>query len=333
MSATYRIGRLKRRRADETTYWSYCIMWHEGRTRRRISLGTTDRPTADALARKLWATRANEATDNVSAIVDAYLDSLNGTKDEKRKREGWKASKPYWGGMSVEAIDSQTSVDYLAWRSRSINTARNELSVIRSALSWGVQHKMISSSPKIIVPPIPDSNVGHLTKPQFKQFLEGCAMPHIRLFAILAITTGARKTALLEAKWDQIDWGRCLFNLKAANKDQVSNKGRATVALNERAMTALHEARAGAISPYIIEYRDGPIDDVKKGISAASARTGVIAHPHMFRHSAAVWMAEDRVPLMEIAQFLGHRNVNITARVYARFSPDYLRNAAQSLTW
>lgn len=56
-------------------------------------------------------------------------------------------------------------------------------------------------------------------------------------------------------------------------------------------------------------------------------------HPHMFRHSAAVWMAGDRVPMAEMAAFLGDRDARITIRVYARFHPDYLRIAAQSLNW
>ena len=73
--------------------------------------------------------------------------------------------------------------------------------------------------------------------------------------------------------------------------------------------------------------------DIKKGIAAASVRSGVKVHPHMFRHSAAVWMAEDRVPMSEIAAFLGHRDINVTTRVYARFHPEYLRKAAQSLSW
>jgi hypothetical protein len=44
-------------------------------------------------------------------------------------------------------------------------------------------------------------------------------------------------------------------------------------------------------------------------------------------------MAEDGIPLEEIAQFLCHSDVNVTRRIYARFSPDYLRRAAASLEY
>jgi integrase len=38
-------------------------------------------------------------------------------------------------------------------------------------------------------------------------------------------------------------------------------------------------------------------------------------------------MTEAGVPMGEISQYLGHSNEAITARVYARFSPDHLRKA------
>jgi site-specific recombinase XerD len=53
--------------------------------------------------------------------------------------------------------------------------------------------------------------------------------------------------------------------------------------------------------------------------------------PHVLRHSAAVHMAEDDVSMEKIAQFLGHSNVNTTRKIYARFSPSYLKDAAAAL--
>jgi integrase len=74
------------------------------------------------------------------------------------------------------------------------------------------------------------------------------------------------------------------------------------------------------------------VDSVKKSLKKAATKIGLPwISPHVFRHSAAVWMAEDGVPMEEIAQYLGHSNTEITRRVYARFSPDYLRNAAKAL--
>lgn len=59
----------------------------------------------------------------------------------------------------------------------------------------------------------------------------------------------------------------------------------------------LRAAAEGRTCEYVIEYKSGRVLNIKKGILAASQRSGVHATPHMFRHSAAVWMAEDRTPI------------------------------------
>jgi len=53
--------------------------------------------------------------------------------------------------------------------------------------------------------------------------------------------------------------------------------------------------------------------------------------PHTLRHTAAVWLAEAGTPMPEIATYLGHSDSRITERVYARFSPGYLRKASKAL--
>ncbi len=331
MSPAFRIGKLTRKRADGSSYWSYCVAWYVPGGRVRQTLDTQDRPTAEAKARKAYADRdkGNAArVDTVGVCVSLYLDSLDGTKDEKRKREAWKQAKAFWEAVPISVIDPGLSSSYLKWRNRAVNTCRNELATIRTALHW----MLGKDAPKIVVPGIPESNVGHLTKLQFREFLEGCASPHVKLFSILGVTTGARKSALLEAKWDQVDWGRRQLNLNAAGRVQ-SHKKRALVALNDRAIEALREARGGATTEYIIEFRGDRLLDIRGGISAAATRVSIKVHPHMFRHSAAVWMAEDRVPMPEIAAFLGHGDMMTTTRIYARYHPDHLRQAAGALTW
>lgn len=331
----YSIGKLTRSRTDGRKYSSFCIIWRDTNgSRRRVSLGTTDKVAALAAARDLWGKLTLVSADTIGQIVEAYLDGLNGERDEKRKRECWAAAKPFWGGLRLGDVDKNTSqTDYPAWRKRAANTLRNELGMIRTALNWAASEKLIEAAPKVYLPAMPESSVEHLTKAQFRLFLDHCKAPHVKLFAMLAVTTGARKTALLQLTWDRIDFDRKLIHLNPKGRAQVGNKGRATVPLSDMVQDALREARGGTLSEYVIEHGGQPLGDIKKGIAAAAVRAGFHVHPHMFRHSAAVWMAEDRVPMEEIASFLGHKDSRITARVYAKFNPDYLRRAASSLTW
>lgn len=322
MSGEYAIGRLR---------GGWAIVWQEDGRRRRYSLGTSCRATAETRAREFWTSRKLGNADSIGEIVSAYLATLNGARDEERKRNAWKAAAPFWSGLRLTSIDRHTSAAYMAQRGRSINTMRNELSLIRTATRWAAAGGIIPKAPTIVVPAIPESQVEHLTKAQFRAFLDGCHAPHVRLFAQLAVTTGARCAALLELPWVRVDLDRRLINLRREHHEGL--KPRAVVPINDRLFPLLVEAREAALTPFVIESGGRRIESIKTGIRAASARSGVHCTPHMFRHSAAVWMAEDRVPMSEISAFLGHRNTRITERVYARFHPDYLRMAAAALDW
>lgn len=326
------LGKLTRKRADGSTYWAYCIRWADERGTHRVSLGTTSRTAAEAQAREFWTRHTLASADTIGQVVSAYLDSHPG--DETRKRHGWKAAEPFWGALRIDQIDEATSkTDYPEWRKRAPNTMRNELGVVNAALKWALRSKLIPAAPPIILPAMPESEVEHLTRRQFKRFLAGCKAPHVALFAKLAIATGARCTALLELTWDRVDFGRDQINLNPAGRVQKDNKRRATVTMNEQIKATLQEAYEVSISPYVIEVGGKPIRSIKKGFEAASVRSGVRCTPHMLRHSAAVWMAEDRTPMDEIAAMLGHKNTAITSKVYARFHPGYLRRAAKSLIY
>ena len=49
------------------------------------------------------------------------------------------------------------------------------------------------------------------------------------------------------------------------------------------------------------------------------------------RITRAVWKAEAGAPMSQIAQFMGHDDSATTEKHYARFSPGFLRGAANAL--
>lgn len=267
--------------------------------------------------------------------MEAWLRTREGKPSEKRELEAWRAAKAFWGNLRVSSIDDETSRTYARERARAANTIRNELSPIRMALKWAAssERKWIPAAPAIILPAMPESEVEHLTKEQFRRFLAACKAPHVALFAQLAILTGARASALLELPWVRVDLERRIINLNPRGRIQPDNKRRAVVPINDQLLPLLENARECAMTPFVIERGGERVKSVRKGFEAASERSGVHCTPHMLRHSAAVWMAEARVPMEEIAAYLGHKNPLITAKVYARFTPDYLQRAASALTF
>lgn len=156
------------------------------------------------------------------------------------------------------------------------------------------------------------------------------ATPHVRLFIILAVTTGARMTAILQLRWDQVDFKHRTINFNQLNREQT-NKRRPEVPINGRAYNALEEAARGALSDHVIEWDGNPVKSIKKAIRMAAVRSGINCSPHVFRHTAGVWMAQKDIPMQKIAQYLGHTSTRVTERTYARYSPSFMKDAAAAL--
>ena len=203
-------------------------------------------------------------------------------------------------------------------------TIHTELSHLRSTLG---QAKEDTTN---IVLPTPPPKHDYITKEQAREFLGACTYPHIRLFVYLACSTGARTQALLDLTWDRVDLDRRLIHLRTAN--EAHRKGRAIVPINDQLFTVLQSAPRVSATAHVIEWAGSRVQSVKKGIKAVALKVNLpFITPHVFRHSAAVWMAEAGISMEEISQFLGHSNTDITRKVYARYSPTYLRKATEAL--
>jgi hypothetical protein len=67
------------------------------------------------------------------------------------------------------------------------------------------------------------------------------------------------------------------------------------------------------------------VASVKRAIAAAARRSGVPCSPHVFRHTAAVWMAEADVPMeQDRSVSRPHVDPRHVCATYARFSPRFM---------
>lgn len=138
--------------------------------------------------------------------------------------------------------------------------------------------------------------------------------------------------AILDLTWDRVDFDHGTIDFMPAGRDKT-NKRRTVVPMNKRAREALSEAKRAALTDHVIEYGGKPVASVKRAIAAAARRSEVPCSPHVFRHTAGVWMAQADVPMQKIAQFLGHTSTRVTEGVYARYSPRFMADAAAALDW
>ena len=146
----------------------------------------------------------------------------------------------------------------------------------------------------------------------------------------IAYATAARPQAILDLRWQQVDFAAGMIRLNPPGRIQTA-KRRPTVPMTPHLAKVLADAFHARACDHVIEHGAAPIASIKKGFAAAAARAKIAATPYTLRHTAAVHMANAGVPMPEIASYMGHADSRITERVYARFLPNYLRTAAAAL--
>jgi integrase len=248
-----------------------------------------------------------------------------------RMRDVWKAMEPVFGQVTpLDLMDGSRVRAYIEARRRAgvgDGTIHTELGYLRAALHLAKRRGVITALPDISLPPKPRPRTRHLTAEQANALLAGAIMPHVRLFIQLALYTAGRPSAILDLTWDRVDFDRRVIHLDNPSRDKTS-KGRATVPMAEALVGPLMEAKRGALS----QWAGGRVLSVKKGFALAAKRAGLVGvSPYVLRHTAAVLLAQAGVPISEISQYLGHTSSSVTERVYARYSPDYLRRASDAL--
>lgn len=312
----------------------WAAVWYDGSQTRRYSFGTTDREEAERALASFKVTVSQPEALTVAWLWEAYEKANKGKAVLDTMHHTWKALSPVFGHLLPDTITQEICENYTEKRredNKSDGTIWTELGHLRTVMNWAVKRKYLTIAPHITLPRKPEPKERHLTKEQARRLLDGATKPHIRLAILLLLGTAARVTALLQLKWERVDFETGLIRL-ADPMEKVRRKGRAVVPMNNSVRAALSSAHKAAITEFVIEWGEGPVKSVKKGLATASKNAGLeTVTAHVLRHTAAVWMAEAGHPMSEIAQYLGHRDSRTTERIYARYSPDYLRAAADSL--
>lgn len=318
----------------------WVVDWTEGGKPRTISTGETDRAAAE-----VWMTREIARFENppppaeptIAEIMDGYLADRKGHVEALDRLEH--AAKPIKRHIGTLRPDMLTKRMY--WERRAADgvspgTILREGVTLRSALETAANAKWIARPvPYIQLPPKPDSRHRWLTREEAKRLLAACTTPHLRLFVMLGIYGGARKGAILELEWSQVNMDQCTVDFRKPGR-RITKKRRTVVRMPAPLVVAMQEAWLVRTSDgRVLEYGGKPIASIRTAFESAVERAGLSEEdgkvtPHALRHTCATWQVMAGVELEEVARFLGDTK-DMVQRVYGHHSPEYLKRAAKAL--
>lgn len=354
---TYELGRFHRP-AAKWPKGQYCVyIKQEGGPRSRIGLPVgLERQEAEGFEAMQLFIRTRETVLHqergvlLNDIAEAYLKEkeLEGKIDYAQiRRYMWNASlKPVFGALSPDTLAAKVEVrgeeltlchKYAIARKtagRSRAAINNELGLLRIMVNWAAKHKMVKEAPFVWVPRAASAREGVLGVDQVKALLESCESHHTKLFLLIAMSTGARREAILDLTWDRVDLEKRTIDFRV-NRDEEDildssgKKGRACVDMSMLLHQGLVLAKEYARSNYVIEYNGDRVRTIKKSVKAAFIRAGItkkFAGAHLLRHSLATWVANAGHDLRVIQRLLGHDDLRSTQR-YAKHQRGFLTEA------
>lgn len=277
--------------------------------------------------------------------LNLYLDFLEGMKKVPMVKVSW------------DCFDRQTVQEFLIWleevRGCGKQTQRQRLAAIRSFIQYGgildvCTVAIQADVGKIKLRKPPQKLVHWLTKEELAVFLSqpnGAKRTGLRdmVFLTVMYDTAARCQELIDLKIRDLSlmhtapW---VYLTGKGNKTRVVPLLPKTAQHLKKYLDKFHPEDVREQTDYVFYTHSGPQKRMSEDTVAAFVKKyGAFAkevcpsipervHPHMLRHTRAMHLYQDGVPLALISEFLGHSQIE-TTKIYAYADTEMKRKAIQ----
>jgi integrase len=186
--------------------------------------------------------------------------------------------------------------------------------------------------PRVRKPKLPRGRVRFLSDEERDRLLEACREsqnPYLQTIVILALSTGARRGELLSLRWPDVDLKRCRLTLRETKNGETRS---VPLTGNGLAVLTQHAEVRRRDTTLVFPDRTGsrPLG-IRGAFDNAVERSGITDfHFHDLRHTFASYLAMQGASLLEIAEVLGHKTLNMVKR-YAHLSEAHTRGVVERM--
>lgn len=210
-------------------------------------------------------------------------------------------------------------------------TANKAVALLSAIMSFAVDRRMVDHNPVLGVKKYREGKKERYLSSEEMQRLgaaleaaEGNELPGALTAIRLLALTGARRSEILGARWDQLDMERSILILPD------SKTGHKVLLLGAPAMDVLRSAPRIQGNPHVCPGKSPgkPIVNIQKVWNRIRTEAGIPdVRLHDLRHSFASVSAAEGDSLLVIGRLLGHSNPSTTER-YAHLTDDPIKRAA-----
>jgi integrase len=264
----------------------------------------------------------------LAELIDKFMMNWAGKDQSTIPRLVWWSEQ--YGKLPLEQVDRETiqeALERLAtepWgregRQRSPATINRYHTALSSAFQNGIQSGWygLTVNPCRGIRKHPEKHQfdRFLSEEERKALLQSCRESRSKLLyplVLLALTTGARKGELLGLRWQDIDLDRKtarLYDTKSGKPRILPLVDAARVELK----TLRERSRKGASLVFPNLAGNAPVQ-IDPSWKAALHRAGVESFRfHDLRHTAASYLTMAGIPLVTVAEILGHQTLSMVQR-------------------
>ncbi len=310
---------------------TFYVHWTEGGRSKRKTTGARSLDGAQAFLDEWCALTASPNPGRVLTCADLWPLKYPPGRSE-RVESARKNLMATFGRLAPSEITQDMEDAYIQKRGVAPSTIRLELSLLRATWNHAVKKRLLSTSDLPSLDALPKQSPPRervLDRAEVDKVVCAAEAYSRRAWAFvwLAKETGARRNAIQELTWSQVDWEIGVIHYLAEGAVQ-SKKRRASVPISSALRPVLERLYADRRDDYVIGA-GGRINEALKAVGERAGVAGVT--PHVFRHTAATQMVRNGVPLWVVAKILGN-TVEQVEKVYAKFTPELHKDAVDWLS-
>jgi integrase len=345
-------GRLYELKQHENGTW-YVYYSIKGRSKRTSARTKNLDAAAEFFKEFVFLERNPEVVEQLSqemncqTIWDARYGNREPNTTTDRLNQAWKTLSPTFGHLHPSEVNKAMVDDYIERRGTGEITGKEaqpctvrfELASLYATWNQAIKQKRLSSDSIPYLGELPSQNPPrerYLSEDELRRLFDaaaemrpGACLTRAEMFMHLALHTSARRTAIQDLEWSQVDWdlgaNGVIHYLKPG--EHQTRKRKASVAISATLAPILQRMFEEREDIYVIS-RGARINTPLAAVGERAGVAGVT--PHVFRHTAATRMAKAGVPLETIARVLGD-TIEVVQKVYAKYQPEWAQSAVDAI--